>query len=93
MVSVMSYFIIFYYLVQTVVILQSACLIKAIVQRRIGAMRRRDQEQDQNENELSPEQYQQALNGEGEEEDGGLFTEGMFGGLLSIPLPIPEILS
>ena len=28
-----------------------------------------------------------------EEEDGSLFTEGMFGGLLTIPLPIPEILS
>ena len=42
---------------------------------------------------MSPEQYQQALNGEADDEEGGLFTEGMFGGLLSIPLPIPEILS
>jgi len=28
-----------------------------------------------------------------EEDDGSLFIEGMFGGLLTIPLPIPEILS
>ena len=28
-----------------------------------------------------------------EEDETGLFVEGMFGGLLTIPLPIPEILS
>ena len=26
------------------------------------------------------------------EEDGGVFVEGMFGGLLTIPLPVPEII-
>jgi len=56
MVSVLSYFIIFYYLVQTIVIMQSACLIKAIVQRRINVMRQRDQEsQNPGENGQSPE--------------------------------------
>jgi len=56
MVSVLSYFIIFYYLVQTIVIMQSACLIKAIVQRRINVMRQRDQEsQNTGENGQSPE--------------------------------------
>jgi len=74
------------------VLCQGACLIKAVVQRRINAMRRRDQEASSNGNELSPEQYQNALNGQDEDEDGNLFTEGLFGGLLSIPLPIPEIL-
>merc|ERR1712083_129690 len=36
---------------------------------------------------------EQQLDMEEEEEEGGLFIEGMFGGLLTIPLPIPEILS
>ena len=27
-----------------------------------------------------------------DEEDGSLFVEGMFGGLLTIPLPVPEII-
>jgi len=28
-----------------------------------------------------------------EDEEGNMFMEGLFGGLLTIPLPIPEILS
>lgn len=28
-----------------------------------------------------------------EQEEGSLFIEGMFGGLLTIPLPVPEIIS
>ena len=28
-----------------------------------------------------------------QEEGGNLFIEGMFGGLLTIPLPVPEIIS
>lgn len=43
-VSVLSYLVVFYYIVAVMVVVQSACLIKAIVQRRIGLMRRRDQE-------------------------------------------------
>ena len=43
-ISVLSYLLIFYYIVALVVLVQSACLIKAIVQRRINMMRRRDLE-------------------------------------------------
>jgi len=39
------------------------------------------------------EQLQTDLDNQDEEDETGLFVEGMFGGLLTIPLPIPEILS
>jgi hypothetical protein len=45
-VAVLSYLIAFYYIVCLVVVAQSACLIRAIVQRRINLMRRRDLEQE-----------------------------------------------
>ena len=48
-ISVFSYLVIFYYIVSFVVVAQSACLIKAIVQRRINLMRRRDLEAERNE--------------------------------------------
>ena len=32
-------------------------------------------------------------NQENQEGEGSLFIEGMFGGLLTIPLPVPEIIS
>ena len=31
--------------------------------------------------------------GQDDEEGGSLFIEGMFGGLLTVPLPVPEIIS
>ena len=45
-VSVISYLVAFYYIVCLVVVCQSACLIRAIVQRRVNLMRRRDLEQE-----------------------------------------------
>ena len=33
------------------------------------------------------------VDGEDGEESGSLFMEGMFGGLLTVPLPVPEIIS
>jgi len=43
---------------------------------------------------LTAEQNQMVLdNQQLEDEEESLFIEGMFGGLLTIPLPIPEILS
>lgn len=44
-VSMLSYLVTIYYLVAFVVIVQSACLIRAIVQRRVNQMRRRDLEE------------------------------------------------
>ena len=101
-VSVLSYLIIFYYIVAMVVVCQSACLIKAIVQRRIHLMRRRDLEQERNNGQapqsLSLQEFQEemanmAVDGEDGDESGSLFMEGMFGGLLTVPLPVPEIIS
>ena len=101
-VSVLSYLIIFYYIVAMVVVCQSACLIKAIVQRRIHLMRRRDLEQERNNGQapqsLSLQEFQEemanmAVDGEDGDESGNLFMEGMFGGLLTVPLPVPEIIS
>ena len=43
-----SYLVCFYYIVGLVVVAQSVCLIKAIVQRRINLMRRRDLEEERN---------------------------------------------
>lgn len=74
-VSVLSYLVIFYYIVALVVVFQSFCLIKAIVQRRISMMRRRDREQElriQNGEAGEPrslEQFQQELE-QAEEEEG-----------------------
>jgi hypothetical protein len=48
---VVSYLVCFYYTVAMVVAAQSICLIKAIVQRRINLMRRRDLEQERNSSE------------------------------------------
>ena len=95
-VSIFSYLVMFYYIVATVVVIQSACLIKAIVQRRISLMRRRDLEtqmQNANQQPLTLEQFQEEIaNAQEEEEEGNIFIEGMFGGLLTIPLPVPEII-
>ena len=95
-ISVVSYAVVFYYIVAIVVIGQSACLIRAIVQRRISIMRRRDLEAVQNGNQnadpLTLDQFQEELENQ-DNEEGNLFIEGMFGGLLTVPLPVPEILS
>ena len=45
-ISVLSYLVIFYYIVAAVVVGQSFCLIRALVQRRVNMMRRRDLEQE-----------------------------------------------
>ena len=50
-------------------------------------MRRRELQQE------SPNGEDQLLEGEDQDEEGNMFIEGLFGGLLTIPLPIPEILS
>lgn len=81
-----------------VVVAQSFCLIKAIVQRRISMMRRRDREQEIANGEggaepMSLEQFQEEAEQAEEQEGQSLFIEGMFGGLLTIPLPVPEIIS
>ena len=69
---------VFYYLVLSCMVGQSFCLIQAMVQRRINNQRRQDEENDA---------------GEAADEDESLFMEGLFGGMLSIPLPVPEIIS
>ena len=62
-------------------------------------MRRRDREQElrqgaENGGEpMSLEQFQQEIEQAEEQEGQSLFIEGMFGGLLTIPLPVPEIIS
>ena len=61
-------------------------------------MRRRDREQElRQDNEggdpMSLEQFQQEVEQAEEQEGQSLFIEGMFGGLLTIPLPVPEIIS
>lgn len=60
-------------------------------------MRRRDLETERNNGEaaqqMSLEQFQEQALNEEDEEGGSMFVEGMFGGLLSIPLPVPEIIS
>lgn len=63
-------------------LVQGYCLIKAIVKRRITLMRQRD---------ILEETGQPAQLAE-EDEDGN-FMNGIFGGLVQVPLPIPEILS
>ena len=76
-------------------IVQSAYLIKSIVERRINQMRRREMEERIREAETSENPTQSFLEFTEEmenEEDGGVFVEGMFGGLLTIPLPVPEII-
>lgn len=55
--------------------MQTICLIRAMVQRRINLMRRRD--------ENLPENH--ASDDEG-------FIENIFGSILTMPLPVPEIL-
>ena len=42
---------------------------------------------------MSLEQFQEEMANLEEEEGSSLFMEGLFGGLLSIPLPVPEIIS
>ena len=65
-------------------------------------MRRRDLEQERNNGQapqsLSLQEFQEemanmAVDGEDGDESGSLFMEGMFGGLLTVPLPVPEIIS
>ena len=61
-------------------------------------MRRRDREQElRQDNEggdpMSLEQFQQEVEQAEEQEGQSLFIEGMFGGLLTIPLPVPEIIA
>lgn len=65
-------------------LLQGYCLIKAIATRRISLMRRRDLQEETG-------QPVQLLNDDADEDQ--LFMSGMFGGLIQVPLPIPEILS
>lgn len=89
--AVFSYFIAIYYIVSTTMLLQSYCLIKAIVSRRITMLRRRDLQDESTTGNLG--ELQQELDREIEEQEENIFMNGMFGGLLSIPLPIPEILS
>ena len=96
-IAVLSYGVVFYYIVAVVVIAQSACLIRAIVQRRITIMRRRDREAQQNGAQsaepMSLDEFAQELDNRDDDDESNLFIEGMFGGLLTVPLPVPEILS
>ena len=58
-------------------------------------MRRRDMEERIREAETSENpamSFQEFTEEMEDEEDGSLFVEGMFGGLLTIPLPVPEII-
>lgn len=60
-------------------------------------MRRRDREQelrnDGGAEAMTLEQFQEEVEQAEEIEGQSLFIEGMFGGLLTIPLPVPEIIS
>ena len=64
-------------------------------------MRRRDLESERaaqdgeaaQPNPMSLEQFQEEMANLEEEEGSSLFMEGLFEGLLSIPLPVPEIIS
>jgi hypothetical protein len=94
-VSVFSYFITFYYIVTTTMLFQSYCLIKAIVTRRITTMRRRDIDEERQMATANPAliaELEDELEREVEEQESSLFLNGMFGGMLQMPLPIPEIL-
>ena len=82
LVSVFSYFIAVYYLITTMMLFQSYFYIQAIVNRRIALMRRRDLQEETG-------QQQPAIN----EDDDQMTMSGIFGGFISVPLPIPEILS
>ena len=58
-------------------------------------MRRRDLdiERENDGGAFNMEQFQEQMDQLEEEENSSLFMEGMFGGLVSIPLPVPEIIS
>ena len=42
---------------------------------------------------MSLDEFAQELDNRDDDDESNLFIEGMFGGLLTVPLPVPEILS